>query len=99
METGGVGALVRPWVWISLLFLDPMLQSIGMQWYFFTASRLAVRVEALVTQLVFSHALRMRPSADPVGRINNLVTSDLANVVAAKDSLLLCASPGRLGRR
>ncbi|KZV96966.1 P-loop containing nucleoside triphosphate hydrolase protein [Exidia glandulosa HHB12029] len=92
VETGGNGALVKPWVWIALLFLDPMLQSIGMQWYFFTASRLAVRLEALVTQLVFARALRMRQASESenvVGRMNNLVTSDLANVVAAKDSLLL----------
>ncbi|KAH7101229.1 P-loop containing nucleoside triphosphate hydrolase protein [Auriculariales sp. MPI-PUGE-AT-0066] len=104
LESGGQDAVVRPWVWIALLFLDPMLQSISMQWYFWRASRLLVRIEVVITQLVFAHALRLpktnahvQSDEDPdveveanfVGKIQNLVTSDLANITTAKDSLFL----------
>lgn len=60
-----------------------------------------VQGEALLTELIFEHSLRIRPvndahraaedegNEDPdrniVGRLNNLVTTDLANVMAAKD--------------
>lgn len=28
IETGGKGAVVKPWVWVSWLFLGPMLNSL-----------------------------------------------------------------------
>lgn len=33
----GDGAVVKPWVWISWLFIAPIVGSIGMQWYIFIA--------------------------------------------------------------
>lgn len=60
IETGGQGAVVRPWVWISWLFLGPFVGSVAMQWYIFVNTRTLVRIEGIITQLVFEHALRIR---------------------------------------
>jgi hypothetical protein len=35
LETRGEGAVVRPWVWVTYLFLGPALGTIGFQWYIF----------------------------------------------------------------
>lgn len=35
LETHGEGAVVRPWVWVSFLFLGPALGTIAQQWYYF----------------------------------------------------------------
>ncbi|KAH7073426.1 hypothetical protein BKA62DRAFT_734051, partial [Auriculariales sp. MPI-PUGE-AT-0066] len=59
-STGGRDATVRPWVWIVWLAAGPLLGSIAMQWYIFVATRLLVRVESFLTELVFEHSLRIR---------------------------------------
>ncbi|OCH85242.1 hypothetical protein OBBRIDRAFT_807663, partial [Obba rivulosa] len=38
LETGGEGAVVRPWVWISWLFLGPVVGSVTFQWYIFVGT-------------------------------------------------------------
>lgn len=35
IENGGQDALVRPWVWVSFLFLSPFLMSLLLQMYIF----------------------------------------------------------------
>jgi ABC-type multidrug transport system fused ATPase/permease subunit len=60
IETNGEGAMVRPWVWISWLFIGPMVGTLAMQWYIFTNTRTLVRIESIIVQLVFEHALRIR---------------------------------------
>ncbi|KAI9436510.1 hypothetical protein BJY52DRAFT_1230473 [Lactarius psammicola] len=64
LETRGEGAVVRPWVWVTYLFLGPALGTIAFQWYIFIATGNIVRVAAIVTQLVFEHALRIRVKAE-----------------------------------
>ncbi|KAH8997804.1 hypothetical protein EDB86DRAFT_2828663 [Lactarius hatsudake] len=64
LETCGEGAVVRPWVWVTYLFLGPALGTIAFQWYIFIATGTLVRVTAIVTQLVFEHALRIRVKAE-----------------------------------
>ncbi|KAF9072745.1 P-loop containing nucleoside triphosphate hydrolase protein [Rhodocollybia butyracea] len=101
IETGGQDAVVPLWFWISWLFFSPVIQSLAKEYYQFIANRMQVQAEALLTELIFEHSLRIRPvndthraaedegKEDPdrniVGRLNNLVTTDLANVMAAKD--------------
>ncbi|KAF5392518.1 hypothetical protein D9757_002192 [Collybiopsis confluens] len=92
IETGGRNALVKPWFWILCLFLGPTVQSLTKESYEFVANRTQVQAEALLTELLFEHSLRIRPPATSTGdtettagRLNNLVTTDLANVMAAKD--------------
>lgn len=36
LESNGEDAIVRPWVWILLLFVDPMGRVIGFEYYVFT---------------------------------------------------------------
>ncbi|KAG8799884.1 hypothetical protein FRC16_004194 [Serendipita sp. 398] len=60
IENGGRDAVVRPWVWISWLFIGPLVGSAAMQWYIFINTRTLVRIEAILTQLVFEHSLRIR---------------------------------------
>ncbi|KAF7339970.1 ATP-binding cassette transporter [Mycena venus] len=55
---------VKPWFWIIWLFIGPMLGSTAFQWYIFMATRTLVRCEAIITQLVFEHALRIRVKAE-----------------------------------
>ncbi|KAH7929355.1 P-loop containing nucleoside triphosphate hydrolase protein [Leucogyrophana mollusca] len=64
LETNGEGAVVRPWVWIAWLFLGPTVGSLAIQWYTFLATRVLVRTEGTITQLVFEHALRIRMKAE-----------------------------------
>ncbi|KAI4529011.1 P-loop containing nucleoside triphosphate hydrolase protein [Schizophyllum commune Loenen D] len=54
----------EPWFWITWLFLGPSLMAIAIQGYIFVATRMLVRTEAIITQLVFEHALRIRMKAE-----------------------------------
>ncbi|KAJ6483340.1 hypothetical protein C8R45DRAFT_1001139 [Mycena sanguinolenta] len=62
-EIGGVD-VVRPWVWISLIFLGPVVGSLVQQFYMFLVTRSFVRAEAIITQLIFTHSLRIRLKAE-----------------------------------
>ncbi|KDQ20385.1 hypothetical protein BOTBODRAFT_305749 [Botryobasidium botryosum FD-172 SS1] len=64
VETGGKGAIIRPWVWVSWLFIGPMIASVCMNTYIFTTTRMLVRVECILTELIFEHALKIRMKAD-----------------------------------
>lgn len=56
-----------------------------------------MRMESLITQLLFEHSLRMRVKAEVdddgkakgnlTGRLNNLVTSDLSNIGRGRNIL------------
>ncbi|KAH7905737.1 P-loop containing nucleoside triphosphate hydrolase protein, partial [Hygrophoropsis aurantiaca] len=75
IETDGKGAVMRPWVWIAWLFFGPMASSLSLQWYLFIATRTLVRTEGIITQLVFSHSLRIRMKAE--GPIDKKPISDV----------------------
>ncbi|KAF7306575.1 ATP-binding cassette transporter [Mycena indigotica] len=98
-----------PWVWIICMFIGPTARSAALQWYSLYATRTRVRCEAIITELVFEHALRMRVKAETsqnntglgtekdtetfqanlVGKITNLVTTDLANILGGIHILML----------
>ncbi|TFK40612.1 P-loop containing nucleoside triphosphate hydrolase protein [Crucibulum laeve] len=102
MEGDGRNSIMQAWFWVSLLFLGPFIRALVSQWYTFISTRNVVRLEAILTQLIFSHSLRIRMN-DPisqdlqegpktghlVGRINNLVTSDLSNITSINDIWLV----------
>lgn len=46
------------------MFLGPAGRAIAFQWYIFIQKRTLVRGEALITQLVYEHSLRIRLNAD-----------------------------------
>ncbi|KAJ7071475.1 hypothetical protein C8F01DRAFT_1317450 [Mycena amicta] len=64
LENPDVEPLVKPWVWIIFLLVGPMTGSTAFQWYIYLATRTLVRCEAIITQLVFEHALRIRVKAE-----------------------------------
>ncbi|KAF8904953.1 P-loop containing nucleoside triphosphate hydrolase protein [Mucidula mucida] len=63
VETRGEDAFIRPYVWILFLLFGPVLASIAIQWYLFTAAKMISRLQALLTELVFEHSLRIRMKA------------------------------------
>ncbi|KAF9526535.1 multidrug resistance-associated ABC transporter [Crepidotus variabilis] len=64
LETGGKNASVRPGFWILWLFVGPIASSLVSNWYFFVAQATMVRVEALLSNLIFEHTLRIRIKAE-----------------------------------
>nr|XP_019050369.1 ATP-binding cassette transporter [Kwoniella bestiolae CBS 10118]OCF29299.1 ATP-binding cassette transporter [Kwoniella bestiolae CBS 10118] len=60
LEKDGQGATLKPIVWVAFLFVGPTFGSLTIQYYVFTTTRALVRSEALLTQLLFDHALRLR---------------------------------------
>lgn len=60
LESNGEGMTFRPILWIILLFVGPTIGSLAIQGYVFLNTRLLVRSEAILTQLLFDHALRLR---------------------------------------
>ncbi|KAJ6589838.1 P-loop containing nucleoside triphosphate hydrolase protein [Mycena vulgaris] len=57
-------SLMKPWFWILLLFLGPLVSSLAFQWYIFISTHIMTQTSAIITQLVFEHALRIRVKAE-----------------------------------
>ncbi|KAG6888553.1 hypothetical protein C0995_007425 [Termitomyces sp. Mi166 len=57
-------ATVRPWVWIASLFVAPFAGTLVMQQYQMVLARATVHLEAILTQLILQHALRIRVVAE-----------------------------------
>ncbi|KZO93694.1 ATP-binding cassette transporter [Calocera viscosa TUFC12733] len=64
---------VRPWVWISLLLLDPVLGSLCLHMYIFITTRMVVQCESILTQLIFQHSLKIRLKDDPPSSASSAV--------------------------
>ncbi|EKM51055.1 uncharacterized protein PHACADRAFT_128771 [Phanerochaete carnosa HHB-10118-sp] len=60
LENGGHNAFVRPWVWILWIALSPIVQTLLMELYLFFSTRSLIRMEGILTALIFDHALRLR---------------------------------------
>ncbi|KAG5725322.1 ATP-binding cassette transporter abc4, partial [Termitomyces sp. T112] len=58
------GATVKPWVWIASLFVAPFASILVMQQYQMVLARATVHLEAILTQLILQHALRIRVIAE-----------------------------------
>lgn len=88
---------IRPWFWVLWLFLGPTISFLTFQLEVYLTSWMLVRMESLITQLLFEHSLRMRVKAEVdddgkakgnlTGRLNNLVTSDLSNIGRGRNIL------------
>ncbi|KAL1937768.1 hypothetical protein VTO73DRAFT_12921 [Trametes versicolor] len=92
LETGKDSDGVRPWVWISWLFLGPVLGAMAIQYYVFNTTRMLVQTEAIITQLVFDHSLRIRmksetSSSPSTSRASTAVhTPDNASIAEVTDA-------------
>ncbi|KAI4523407.1 P-loop containing nucleoside triphosphate hydrolase protein, partial [Schizophyllum commune Loenen D] len=62
IENGAAELTLRPWFWVALLFVGPTVSSFALQWYIHLATRTTIRAEAIITQLIYEHALRLRTS-------------------------------------
>ena len=51
-------AVVRPALWVCLLFIGPMSRSVAFHQYIFTTTRLIVRIKIAMVQEIFHKALR-----------------------------------------
>ncbi|KAJ7081163.1 multidrug resistance-associated ABC transporter [Mycena belliarum] len=68
LEDPDADAFMKPWVWISLLFLGPLIYSVAYQRDMFIATRVMNQMSAISMQLVFEHALRIRVQAETAMR-------------------------------
>ncbi|KAJ7156234.1 hypothetical protein C8R46DRAFT_429362 [Mycena filopes] len=102
LEDPSAESFMKPWFWILLLFLGPFIYSLAFQWDMFVGTHIMCQTSAIVTQLVFEHALRIRVKAETaadnntetaqksiIGRINNLLTTDLTNINEARNVLFI----------
>ncbi|KAK1997489.1 ABC transporter [Colletotrichum falcatum] len=51
------GALIRPWLWLLLMFCGPLSRSVFFQQYVFTSTRLVVRLRSALTQELYHRAM------------------------------------------
>ncbi|KII86961.1 hypothetical protein PLICRDRAFT_275537 [Plicaturopsis crispa FD-325 SS-3] len=87
LETEGHdGTDVRPWVWIIWLFLGPTIASLSWQYYVWSTTKTIVQAQAIITQLVFEHALRIRLKAETPESSSSTV--DDAALISSDTSLV-----------
>ncbi|KAJ6585523.1 multidrug resistance-associated ABC transporter [Mycena capillaripes] len=98
LENPDKESFMKPWFWILLLFLGPTIWSLSFQWYVFISKHIMTQTTAIITQLVFEHALRIRvksetghkgDGANLLGKMTNLVTTDLEHITEARNVLFL----------
>ncbi|KAJ3833329.1 hypothetical protein F5878DRAFT_646030 [Lentinula raphanica] len=88
LEPGGEKAVIRPWFWILLLFVGPVGGTLAIQWYVFVTTRTLVRTQAIITQLVFEHSLRIRVKAETADSPGNSKTSPSPETLTPESSSL-----------
>ncbi|KAK7005853.1 ATP-binding cassette transporter [Favolaschia claudopus] len=108
LENPSQDSFMKPWFWILLLFVGPLITTLSYQRYVFVSTHIVAQTTAIITQLVFEHALRIRIKSDVgdkdvndtngerkpaaanlLGRMTNLVTTDLGYINEARNILLL----------
>ncbi|KAJ7797527.1 hypothetical protein B0H14DRAFT_3093160 [Mycena olivaceomarginata] len=75
LENPNQESIMKPWFWITLLFLGPIISSVSYQWYIFISTHMATHISAIITQLVFEHALRMRIKSETGEKKKNAAAS------------------------
>jgi ABC-type multidrug transport system fused ATPase/permease subunit len=67
LESPTPDIFIRPWFWVFVLFIGPLVASLFFQWYIFVGTRTLARVQAILTELIFEHGLRIRLKAEASG--------------------------------
>ncbi|KAJ7147409.1 P-loop containing nucleoside triphosphate hydrolase protein [Mycena crocata] len=108
LENPSEESFMKPWFWILLFLVGPLVRSLSQQSLHFILTRMMTQTSAIITQLVFEHALRIRVKAETKtenktapqktnanlqGKISNLVTVDLGNISAGSNAVLLLLVP------
>jgi hypothetical protein len=89
LAQGESSSAVRPWVWILVLFLGPALGTIAFQFYIFTSTRAITRAEAIFTQLIFDHALRIKMRDDVAEKEGQVLGTDTPAIIVEDTSDLV----------
>ena len=66
LENGRGDSNIRPWFWVLCFFLGPTTYTIFWEGYIFMSTRALVHAEAILTELIFEHSLRVRFTAESV---------------------------------
>ncbi|CAL1706378.1 unnamed protein product [Somion occarium] len=64
LETGGTDEFIQPWFWVLWILFGDTLASIAINYYNYQATTVFVQCQAILTQLIFDHALRIRVKAE-----------------------------------
>ncbi|KAI0768310.1 P-loop containing nucleoside triphosphate hydrolase protein [Trametes elegans] len=86
LESDRTGTGIQPWFWILLFFVGKLLEDISYQWFSYNQAcyyRLSLRIQAIVTELVFEHSLRIRIKAEASDTVE--ATSGGTTAVATPD--------------
>ncbi|MBE3041904.1 ATP-binding cassette domain-containing protein [Candidatus Bathyarchaeota archaeon] len=94
-------AVLRPWVWLALIFAGPSARAVAYQQYLFTSTRLIVRIKSALTQELYHMALDSMEMEDEdsdlrdgagrkqtttaAGRLANLMAADIDAIFKARD--------------
>ncbi|KAJ7061977.1 hypothetical protein C8F01DRAFT_986919, partial [Mycena amicta] len=89
LESPSAERLMKPWFWILMLVVGPLLHSLSFQWDIFIANHVLAQTTSIVTQLVFEHALRIRVKAETAAEKSADETSESANANTAANANLL----------
>nr|XP_036588424.1 ABC multidrug transporter [Colletotrichum truncatum]KAF6799797.1 ABC multidrug transporter [Colletotrichum truncatum] len=60
------GSIIRPWVWLFLMFAGPLSRSVLFQQYVFTSTRLVVRLRSALTQELYHRAVSSMELEDDI---------------------------------
>ncbi len=66
LENGPSNSNIRPWFWVLCLFLSSVTFTVFWEAYIFFSARALIHTEAILTELVFEHSLRVRFTAEPM---------------------------------
>lgn len=67
LESPNTDMFIRPWFWVLMLFISPIFGSLFFQRYIFVATKTLARIQAILTELIFEHGLRIRLKAEASG--------------------------------
>lgn len=83
------GSAIKPWAWLTLMFLGPITHSISFQQYIFTSTRLIVRLTAGLTQQLYYKAMTSMELEDDI-------FADKSDAKAKPGEVAKATSAGRL---
>jgi hypothetical protein len=86
LETPNPDVYIRPWFWVFALSTSYVVIALFFQWYTFVATSVLVRVQAILTELVFEHGLRIRLKAEPSGEVSSTDTETPAAEPSASNA-------------
>ncbi|KAF9481117.1 multidrug resistance-associated ABC transporter [Pholiota conissans] len=81
LENGGVGDNMRPWFWILILFVGPVVADEFSHIHLYIATTVLTHAEALITELIFEHSLRIRFTAKEASGKSTQPDEDSATVI------------------